>query len=251
MRRSGVDRLNPEDLPAQQIGLFLDVDGTLLDLAPQPDSVEVPGALCDALAAAERRLGGALALISGRPIEQLDRLFAPLRLRASGIHGAQVRRSAGGASRWLTQARLPDRAWAELLRVLEAFPGTSAEDKGVSFAVHYRNAPVSEAVLGAALRDFVAALADADLELAMGHCVFEIRRTGFDKGKAIQGFMALEPFHGRRPVFVADDEMDRAGFDAALALGGFAFSVGAALPGLSGWFAGPQAVRAWLGRLAR
>jgi len=245
-----VNPLNPTDLP-QQIGLFLDVDGTLLDLAPSPGAVEVPASLLDTLAAAERRLDGALALVSGRPIEQLDRLFTPLRLRASGIHGAQIRDAADGTSRWLTHARLPDRAWLDLLRLLEAFPGTLAENKGISFAVHYRNSAAAEEALVVALQHLIEAFVEPELELIAGHRVFEIRLPGFDKGKAIVRFMAHKPFAGKRPVFIADDLMDRAGFDAALALGGFAFSVGAAVPGLSGWFARPEAVRAWLERLAR
>jgi len=239
------------DLRPREIGLFLDVDGTLLDLAPLPDAVEVPTGLRDTLAAAERRLGGALALVSGRPIEELDRLFAPLRLRASGVHGAQIRDAADGANRWLTQARLPEGAWGGLLRLLEAFPGALAENKGISFAVHYRNSAVAEEELVVALRHLIAGFVELDLELIAGHLVFEIRLPGFDKGRAIGCFMARQPFTGRRPVFVADDRMDRAGFDAALALGGLAYSVGAAQPGLSGWFARPQAVRAWLGQLAR
>ena len=246
-----MNALNPGDLQPRRIGLFLDVDGTLLDLAPNPEAVAVPAGLCDTLAAAERRLDGALALVSGRPIEHLDRLFAPLRLRASGIHGAQIRDMADGASRWLTQARLPDRAWTDLLRLLEAFPGTLAENKGISFAVHYRNSVAAEEELVVALQHFIEGFVELELELIAGHRVFEIRLPGFDKGKAIARFMASEPFAGRRPVFVADDRMDRAGFDAALALGGLAFSVGAPLPGLSGWFAQPAAVRAWVGRLAR
>ena len=243
--------LNPMDLPAQEIGLFLDVDGTLIDLASSPGAVEIPPGLLDTLAAAERRLDGALALVSGRPIEELDRLFAPLRLRASGIHGAQIRDAADGASGWLTHARLPERAWRDLLRLLDDFPGTLAENKGISFAVHYRNSAGAEAELVVALRHFIAALAELEPELIAGDRVFEIRLPGFDKGKAIAHFMAHKPFAGKRPVFIADDLMDRAGFDAALALGGFAFSVGAAVPGLSGWFARPQAVRGWLERLAR
>ena len=246
-----MDALNLVDLRPQQIGLFLDVDGTLLDLAPSPDSVEVPAGLLDTLAAAERRLDGALALVSGRPIEELDRLFAPLRLRSSGIHGAQIRDAADATSRWLTEARLPDRAWSDLLQLLEAFPGTFAENKAISFAVHYRNSAVAEEDLVVVLRHFIEAFAELDLELIAGHRVFEIRLPGFDKGKAITRFMAEQPFAGRQPIFVADDGMDRAGFAAALALGGRAFSVGTLLPGLSGWFPGPGAVRAWVGRIAR
>ena len=176
-----VNALNPGDLQPRQIGLFLDVDGTLLDLAPRPEAVEVPTDLPVTLAAAERRLDGALALISGRPIEQLDRLFAPLRLRASGVHGAQIRQSADGASGWLTQARLPDRAWADLLRLLDEFPGTLAEHKGISFAVHYRNSAAAEEELVVALRLFIEALVEWDLELIAGHRVLEIRLPGFDK----------------------------------------------------------------------
>ncbi|MGC2411967.1 MAG: trehalose-phosphatase [Stellaceae bacterium] len=246
-----MNALNQVDLRPHEIGLFLDVDGTLLDLAPSPDSVKVPAGLLDMLAAAERRLDGALALVSGRPIEQLDQLFAPLRLRSSGVHGAQIRDAADGADRWLTQARLPEQAWCDLLQLLEAFPGTLAENKSISFAVHYRNSPAAEEELAAALRHLIGEFAGLDLELIAGHRVFEIRLPGFDKGTAITRFMAEEPFAGRQPIFVADDRMDRAGFAAALALGGRAFSVGASLPGLSGWFPGPEAVRAWVGRIAR
>lgn len=239
------------DLRPQEIALFLDVDGTLLDLAPRPDAVEVPLSLVEALAMAERRLGGAIALVSGRPIGELDRLFAPLRLRAGGVHGAEIRDSPDGPVRLLTQRRLPERAWSELVRLLDAFPGTLAENKGVSFAVHYRGAGPVAAELASSLCRFMERFAEVGLELVAGLDVFEVRLGGFDKGRAIGSFMARRPFTGRYPVFIADDEMDRAGFEAAIALGGLAFSVGTVLPGLSGCFAQPAAVRAWLGRLGQ
>jgi trehalose 6-phosphate phosphatase len=235
----------------QQIGLFLDVDGTLLDLAPHPDAVDVPPSLIDALAAAERRLGGALALVSGRPIAALDRLFAPLKLPASGVHGAEIRRTSGAGEEMLVEGRMPPRAWPELVRLLDRFPGTLTEDKRVSFAVHYRSAPGSETELAAALARFAARFAEFGLQLTAGHFVFEIRLPGFDKGKAIESFMDRAPFLDRQPVFIADDAMDRAGFDAVLVRGGLAYSVGQALPGLSGHFLDPPAVRCWLARLGR
>jgi trehalose 6-phosphate phosphatase len=246
-----VNPLHLADLSVEEIGLFLDVDGTLIDIAPRPDAVTVPAALVAALAGAERRLGGALALISGRPVAELDRLFAPLRLRASGVHGSEIRYSADGAITSLVAGGLPERMGPELQRLLERFPGAFAENKGVSFAVHYRGSDVPAEVLADALRRFIDQIKGVDLELTAGLCVFEIRLPGFDKGKAIDCFMARAPFTGRCPVFVADDAMDRAAFDAVLVRGGRAFSVGATLPGLSGCFSGPAAVRAWLAQLAR
>lgn len=239
------------DLSPHQIGLFLDVDGTLLDLAPHPDAVEVPPTLVDAVAAAERRLDGALALVSGRPIAELDRLLAPLRLRASGIHGAEMRNSPEGAKKLLTTERLPEAVWSELNRLLGGFPGTWAENKQVSFAVHHQGADIAPAELAASLDLFRQRFNELALELKAGRDVFEIAFPGFNKGSAIRSFMAAKPFDGRRPVFIADDEMDRPGFDAATALGGLTFSIGKVLPGLSGCFSEPAAVRAWLDRLGR
>jgi trehalose 6-phosphate phosphatase len=236
---------------SQNIALFLDVDGTLLDLASHPEAVEVPAGLIDALAAAERRLDGALALVSGRPIAALDRLFAPLLLRAGGVHGAEIRCTAGGAVRVSTERRMPRAAWSELVEVLGRFPGTFAEDKGVGFAIHYPAAGADAGELAAALGRLAARFGEFALELTAGHRVFEIRLPGFDKGKAIGSFMAKSPFLHRRPVFIADDAMDRAGFETALAHGGLAYSVGCTLPGLSGSFPAPSAVRDWLGRIGR
>lgn len=235
---------------AETISLFLDVDGTLIDLAPTPESVVVSDALLDELRLVETRLDGALALVSGRPIGELDRLFAPLRLRASGVHGAEICYAPNDPTKLLTAERLPARAWEELQRLLDAFPGVFAENKGVSFAVHYNLARFYEKELFLALRRFTAQLAALGVQLAQGRMVFEIKLPGFDKGSAIRRFMARAPFAGRRPIFIADDKMDWPGFETVMALGGVGFSVGGEIAGLSGSFERPSAVRAWLGKVA-
>ena len=245
--------VQPAELSAGEIGLFLDVDGTLLDLAPRPEAVVVTPELLSVLGAAERSLGGALALVSGRPIETLDRLFAPLRLRAAGTHGAEIRYLPSGLIATLAKGRLSGEAWRALNDLLGEFPGSYAENKSVSFAVHYPETSTDIAVLKGALKHLMARidLPGEEVRLLAGHAVLEIQVSGFDKGRAIERFMAEKPFAGRQPVFVGDDEIDRAGFDTALALGGLAYSVGIELPGLTGAFAGPSAVRAWLHGLTR
>jgi trehalose 6-phosphate phosphatase len=246
----GMTAPEPTTLDRHAIGLFLDVDGTILDLAPTPDAVEVPDALLSELAGVERRLNGALALVSGRPIEELDRLFEPLRLRASGVHGGEIRYAPGESEKSLAAHRLPNDAWMRLSHLLEQFPGAFAENKGVSFAVHYNLAEVSGDEVREALQRFMRQYSELPLELIGGRFVYEIKLAGFDKGKAIEHFMARPPFAGRQPIFIADDRVDRPGFEKALALGGLALSVGARLPDVSGWFESPRDLRAWLERLA-
>jgi trehalose 6-phosphate phosphatase len=244
--------MQPPRLMPREIGLFLDVDGTLLDIAPRPEEVVVSEKLRDDLIAAQQSLGGALALISGRRIVDLDHLFAPLRLRAAGVHGAEIRRNPEGATKSLANGHFDDTAWGALSRLLGEFPGAYAENKRVSFAVHYPKFTDASA-LAATLRRLMTQIDDGagQLQLLAGHQVFEIAQRGLDKGKAIARFMAKPPFSGRVPVFISDDEIDRAAFDMALALGGLAFSVGAEISGLSGAFTGPDAVREWLHGLTR
>jgi trehalose 6-phosphate phosphatase len=234
---------------AESICLFLDVDGTLIDLAPTPDAVVVSSALLEELSAAERRLDGALALVSGRPIAELDRLFAPIKLRASGVHGAEIRYSPLEPTRLLTKDRLPDSLWSDLAELLARFPGAFAENKGASFAVHFKLAGPIGMELKLALERLAGRFAQLDLEVVPGNLVFELKLPGFDKGSAIRRFMGHPPFAGRRPVFIADDTMDRPGFDTVLELGGVAFSVGFEMAGLTGSFSRPAGVRAWLGKV--
>jgi trehalose 6-phosphate phosphatase len=243
----------PGGLDPGEIGLFLDVDGTLLDIAPRPEAVEVKAGLLADLPAVERVLGGALALVSGRRIAELDRLFAPLRLCASGTHGAELRRRPDGAVVSLANGRIGDDFWCALTRLLDDFPGSYAENKEVSFAVHYPDPGTDVACLKRTLSGLMGRIAASGkpAKLIAGRAVFELQLKGFDKGRAIERFLEEQPFHGRKPVFIGDDEIDRAGFDAALELGGLAFSVGVEMPGLSGAFEGPEAVRAWLHGLGR
>lgn len=229
--------------------LFLDVDGTLLDIAPAPELVVVPGELSTTLSGLSHLLGGAVALVSGRPIAQLDQLFAPLRLPAAGEHGAEIRLAAdqeiiaGPPPAVLTQLV------AQLTAATMAMPGIRIERKRAGVVVHYRQAPEQ----GALLRGLVdAAIADhaAEVQVLRGKMVLEIKERMYSKGQAVIALMQRAPFVGRRPLFVGDDATDRDGFAAARRFGGCGAAVGPDHADAADWaFPSPAAVRAWLGRL--
>ena len=237
--------MRPEP-PPENACLFLDVDGTLIDIAPTPESVVVPAKLIGDLVRAEERLGGALALVSGRTIADLDRLFAPLKLKASGVHGSEFRFGKDPKRLWIKAAALPAEGWIALSALLASFPRVFAENKLYSYAVHFRAAPELASRLRIALERFLAERPDIDLEILDGHCVYDLKRPGIDKGAAIQHFMAIPPFLGRRPVFIGDDVTDAPGFHTVRELGGQAYSVRDVLPEVTGTFADPSAVRSWL-----
>jgi trehalose 6-phosphate phosphatase len=228
----------------EPMALFLDVDGTLLEFADRPEDVRVPQDLPAALRAATAHLNGALALVSGRAIADLDMLFAPVRLAASGLHGGEFRATANAEP--VRRGALPEHYAAKLRAMLAGYAGIVVEDKSMSIAVHYRAAPRQAAALQRMLQDFVTGTTAPGLELMQGELVFELKPPGFDKGTAIRSFMQAAPFAGRRPVFVADHPIDQAAFETVAALNGLGISVGRPLPGAAAWFSRPAAVRAWL-----
>jgi trehalose 6-phosphate phosphatase len=204
--------------------LFLDVDGTLLEIAATPASVRVPRRLIDVLAGVSAKLGGALALVSGRALADVDSLFAPLRVPAAGAHGAERRTASGNVLRQddsvaLAPAKRLLAAWAA------AHAGVLLEDKGSALALHYRLAPELEAgarqVAGAAL-----SAAGPRFQLQDGKKVLEIRATAVNKGQAIEAFMREPPFAGRVPVFLGDDVTDEDGFAFVNRFGGHSIRVG-------------------------
>jgi trehalose 6-phosphate phosphatase len=247
---TGATMENVAALSDAPIALFLDVDGTLLDLAERPSDVVTPAGLVATLGGAEHRLAGALALISGRAIEDLDRLFEPLRLRASGIHGAEIRFEPDGAVTATSAAvELPSSLWTALTREVAAFPGAFAENKRFSFVVHYRLAPAAERPLRQAVARLVGSSPIA-VEVMDARCAIELKPPGFEKGCAIAAFLSQPPFRGRTPVFVGDDTTDESGFAVVTAHGGAAYSVGRRRRGATGLFSEPRAVREWLAEFA-
>lgn len=225
---------------------FLDVDGTLLEIAPHPDAVKIPEGLAGTLETLARLAGGALALVSGRTVERLDALFAPVVLPVAGSHGAELRLAPGAP---VERAGDLDRPLvATLHQVAARFAGVFTEDKGPAFAVHYRARPELKPELLQALGELLKGR--PDLTLLAGHFVFEIKPAGQDKGTAIRAFMSRPPFAGRTPLFIGDDVTDEDGFHAVSQAGGLAVAVGAPRAGAHEVMSGPAAVRAFLTHLA-
>jgi trehalose 6-phosphate phosphatase len=238
----------PAPPPSLEWCLFLDVDGTLIELTDTPFDTRAGEELKSLLKDVSERLDGALALVSGRSIEYLDALFAPLRLPAAGLHGVERRKASGamhGAS--FNDSQL-DRARAALADLVKAHPGTLLEDKGRTVAVHYRLAPQSEPVV----RESVAAIAAAlgtHYHVQAGNMMLEIKPRGFSKGVAIKAFMQEPPFSGRTPVFVGDDLTDLDGFHVVESRGGISIGVGDRVQGQC-HLDDPAAVRRWLESIA-
>jgi trehalose 6-phosphate phosphatase len=240
----------PPLLPLDRIALFLDLDGTLIELAPRPGDVTVPPALLSLLDKLHAGTGGALAVVSGRPIADIDRLLAPLHLPAAGTHGAELRDAADGPVHTVGESlpgTLRDRLNSIAKELQSQWHGVSVEDKTSALAIHYRLAPEAEAALRAALDRL-------DLptgwQILSGHCVYEIRAQALNKGAAMKTLTRAPAFAGRQPVFVGDDRTDLDGIASAVAAGGHGIAIGELEAPAAEWrLPNVPAVHDWLQRL--
>ena len=216
MQSENLPRITPDT------ALFLDFDGTLVALAAQPELVEVPLGLTSTLAALHRQLGGALALVSGRRLLDLDGFMAPLLLPSAGEHGAQRRTSDG----LLISAPPVDmrQGLQAAEGLLARYPKLKLERKNLALSLHYRQAPELESLCLQVMREAVQGR--HDIELMQGKCVIDLKPAGFSKGTAIASFMTETPFSGRIPVFAGDDVTDEAGFEQVRRMGGHTIKVG-------------------------
>jgi trehalose 6-phosphate phosphatase len=228
--------------------LFLDLDGTLIDIAITPHAITIPVELPLLLERLANDLNGALAVVSGRPIAAIDALFAPFKPIAAGLHGMELRlpqtsQTVYGTAPEVGTLREPAR------RLVQSLPGTLLEDKGATLALHYRLAPQHADALYAGARALIGGR--PDLHLLWGKMVMEIKPRSTTKGDAVRALCELAPFAGRVPVFVGDDVTDRDGFAVAQELGGCAVTVGdMGLASAAMVLANPAAVRDWLADLA-
>jgi trehalose 6-phosphate phosphatase len=226
-------------LPARP-ALFLDFDGTLVEIAARPDAVRVPPELPGVLERLSAALGGALAVVSGRPLIDLDH-YLPIPIVKAGDHGASLR--------WEPEAEVetpglpsPPIAWrARALALVEAFPGALLEEKSHGFVIHYRQAPQAAEPARILLEELLEEMPDA-FSILPARMAWEVKPRGVSKGTAVAAMLARPPFAGRTPVFIGDDVTDEAGMAASRAAGGLGLK-------LQDVFGEPAALRTWLGRL--
>lgn len=237
---------------AMDLAFFLDVDGTLLEIACTPDEVVVGADLLALLRALTLRSAGAVAFVSGRSIATLDQLFEPLMLPAAGLHGFERRNAAGSYfRRALPPGHLLFRARTSLQRLVEPHPQLLLEDKRFALAVHYRRAPELESLVIAEVTDIATELAGA-FEIQRGSAVVELRPAGCSKAGAIEEFMQEPPFAGRRALCLGDDLTDECAFEWVNHAGGLSLAVGVHRESVAkAHFHSVQAARMWLRRLVK
>ncbi|WP_369810158.1 trehalose-phosphatase [Bradyrhizobium sediminis] len=254
---SSDDDGSPETVPVprallphlERSAILLDIDGTLLDLAPTPREVWVPPGLAETLNRLLERTSGALALVSGRSLNDIDLIFAPGQFPAVGGHGAEMRVTADSEAVATHAPPMDKELKRRLAAIARLSPGILLEDKGYSLALHYRLAPQAEQAIYEAVSLIRADLPNAPIEVLPGKCVCEIKHSGFTKASGVRELMTHGPFRGRRPLFIGDDVTDESVFAIMPDLDGLAFSVGRRAKGVAGHFDEPGDVRQWLARL--
>jgi trehalose 6-phosphate phosphatase len=237
----------PLELRAEEYAFFLDMDGTLLELAPRPEGVQADAALLGLLNLITTRSGGALALVTGRSIDALDHITHPYRFPASGVHGFERRDAAGGYVR--QRAPRPEalaEARVALRRLVAAHPQLVLEDKQVALALHYRAAAhLQPMALGVA--NALAEIWSTDFKVQPGCMVVELMPRFAGKANAVAAFMEEPPFKGRRPLYIGDDLTDEPAFQVVNATGGISVAVASGRPTAAlTTLPSVAAVRAWL-----
>src|SRR6187551_1649405 len=251
------DEEAPETVPVprsllphlSQTAILLDIDGTLLDLAPTPREVWVPPGLAKTLHRLHERTDGALALVSGRSLNDIDLIFAPDQFPGVGGHGAEMRVSIESEAVATHAPPMDKELKLRLAAIARLSPGILLEDKGYSLALHYRLAPHAEKAIYEAVSLIRADLPDAPIEVLPGKSVCEIKHSGFTKASGVLELMTHEPFRGRRPLFIGDDVTDESVFAILPDFDGVGFSVGRRAKGVAGHFDAPSDVREFLAHL--
>lgn len=233
----------------ERCAFLLDIDGTLLDLAPTPREVWVPEGLSETLTGLLRATNGALALVSGRSLNDIDLIFAPLIFPAVGGHGAEMRVSVENEAVATHAPPMDKTLKGRFAAIAKLSHGILLEDKGYSLALHYRLAPQAEQAIYDAVSAIRADLPNAPIEVLPGKFVCEIKHSGFTKATGVVELLSHEPFKGRVPLFMGDDVTDESVFNIMPDLKGLAFSVGRKAQGVNGHLDRPEDVRQWLAGL--
>lgn len=246
-----LETVHPLPLDLREWALFIDIDGTLIDLAPTPSAIIIPKELPHQLAVVQRRAGGAMALVTGRAISAVDEMFHPNRLPVAGMHGAEMRDGAGTVTYKSVEPADLDPARLELDLLAKRWPGVILEDKGRALAIHYRQAPEAEPAIHNALGGILRGLGDS-WKCQEGKMVVEIHPAAANKGDAVSTFMQSPPYLGRKPFVIGDDLTDETMFRIANDAGGRSVGVGnPPFDSIAQYRIGSaDEVRDWIGRLA-
>lgn len=242
---------NPIPVSTQNVGrhaLLFDLDGTLAPIAATPQQAQVPQETLGVLQRLEKLATGAVAIVSGRPLSQIDSLIHPLTLCAAGLHGAQWREPDGSVHQLPVDTAAVAAMVSSLAPMVDRWPGLQLEDKGLSLAVHYRNAPDHEHDVRIAAEAALQPHVDRFV-LQPGKMVIEIKPRQASKAAAINRMMGLAPFAGRVPLFAGDDLTDEAGFQAVKAMGGITIKVGEGDTAADFRLPTPAALASWLALL--